>query len=199
MPTWYSMPIEMSTSACVVDARRVGARPRAVRRVAPASRVDLHAGRATHVAADGLADLEHPLTGLVLEILYRGLELGRHEVAVDVVPAVAVSGAGERHPVCTGPHLGAIGARFASKVHPHRHKISRAMSGARASAVPGVAQDARVNHAAIALFIAMSAILHPCRPSPPPDEEIPVSTPAPAPRPVADLAGAGASTGSAGG
>lgn len=78
-----------------------------------------------YVAANRLADLEDTCADLVLQLLYGGLELGRHEVAVDVVPVVTVGGAGERRAVSTGPHLGAVGARFASKVHPHRRKISR--------------------------------------------------------------------------
>jgi len=119
MPTRYSMPIEMSTSACVVDARRVGARPRAVRRVAPASCVDLHVGRTSNVAANRLAELKQPLAGLVLEALNCGLELGRHKIAVDVVPIVVIARAGECHVVSTGPHLGTIGPQLTSKFHPH--------------------------------------------------------------------------------
>lgn len=115
----------VSTPGHGINARRVGARARAVRRVAPASRVDLHTGRAPDVAADGLADLEPTLAGLVLEVLHRGLELRRHEVAVDIVPVLVVGRAGERHVVSTGPHLGTVGPRLASQFHPHARIMRR--------------------------------------------------------------------------
>ena len=125
MPRRYHEAGGVSTSGHGVDARRVGAGAGAVRRVAPASRVDLHTGRAPDVAADGLADLEPTLAGFVLEVLHRGLELGRHEVAVDIVTVLVVGRAGERHVVSTGPDLGTVGPRLTSQFHPHARIMRR--------------------------------------------------------------------------
>jgi len=51
-----------------------------------------------------------------------------------------------------------------------------------------VTHDDSMNSHALALLTALSLILHPCRPSPPPDDEVPVVGPTPTPLPPADIA-----------
>jgi hypothetical protein len=53
---------------------------------------------------------------------------------------------------------------------------------------PGVSHDDSMNSHALVLLAALSVVLHPCRPSPPPDDEVPVTAPAPSPAPD-DIAG----------